>query len=104
MRVGLVGDNSIGMIEQVINIWNNGDCVVLVDWRIPFKSVEEMLESVGVEKCHIEQKLLDNIKQKKEEENIEFVPYDAIENRMGAVPKRLFNKFSKRYYFITLCN
>lgn len=97
MRVGLVGDNSIGMIEQVINIWNNGDCVVLVDWRIPFKSVEEMLESVGVEKCHIEQKLLDNIKPKKEEENIEFVPYDAIENRMVAVPKRLFNKFNKRY-------
>ena len=97
MRIGLVGDNSIGMIEQVINIWNNGDCVVLVDWRIPYNSIIEMLESVNVKKCYIEKKILDSINQKIEGKTLEFVPYISTDNRMTAIPTELYNKFQSNY-------
>ena len=32
-RVGLIGENSIEYINALLDIWNNGDCAVLIDWR-----------------------------------------------------------------------
>lgn len=35
-RVALMGENSVEYISALLDIWNNGDCAVLLDWRIPF--------------------------------------------------------------------
>ena len=37
-RIGLIGENSISYIQKLIDIWNNGDCAVIIDWRIPFNT------------------------------------------------------------------
>lgn len=95
MRVALIGDNSIEMIEQVLNIWNNGDCVVLVDWRIPYNSIVEMLESADVRKCYIESKLFENNKPKTDITDIEFLPYLVSEKRIKIIPEEICNKYQQ---------
>ena len=42
----MIGENSIGYINTLIDIWNNGDCAVLLDWRIPFATAEERNSSI----------------------------------------------------------
>ena len=60
-RVGLIGDNSVEYIKKLINIWNNGDCVVIIDWRIPHNIAKQMLLEAGVTKCYIDKRLFGNI-------------------------------------------
>ena len=47
-RVGLIGENSIEYINKLIDIWNNGNCAVLTDWRIPFQTTYEMMKEASV--------------------------------------------------------
>ena len=53
-RVALIGDNSIEYVNALIHIWNNGDCAVLLDWRIPFQTAYEMMLEANVSKCYID--------------------------------------------------
>ena len=58
-RIGLIGDNSIGWIRQLIQIWNNGDCATLLDWRIPYATLIEMIREANVAYCVVEKQYLD---------------------------------------------
>lgn len=54
-RIGLVGDNSIEYIGQLIRIWNDGDCAVLIDWHIPFNTTLEILKEASVHECYVDE-------------------------------------------------
>lgn len=45
-RVGLIGENSIEYIDKLLDIWNHGDCAVLIDWRIPYQTAIEWLSNI----------------------------------------------------------
>ena len=60
-RVALIGENSIGYVDTLIDIWNNGDCAVLLDWRIPFATSIEMMVEANVYTCFIEKTLFNKI-------------------------------------------
>lgn len=60
-RVALIGENSIGYVDTLLDIWNNGDCAVLLDWRIPFQTLKEMMKEADVHKCFIERCLFDKL-------------------------------------------
>lgn len=53
-RIGLIGENSIEYVNHLLDIWNNGDCAVLIDWRIPIATALEMMQEAGVRVCYIE--------------------------------------------------
>ena len=53
-RVALIGENSIGYVNALVDIWNNGDCAVLLDWHIPFSTAVEMMIEADVRTCFIE--------------------------------------------------
>ena len=55
-RIGLIGENSIEYVDILLDIWNSGDCAVLIDWRVPYCSAVEMMQEASVQKCHIEKK------------------------------------------------
>ena len=55
-RVALIGENSVEFIRFLVDIWNNGDCAVLIDRQIPPRSAVEMMFEANVNKCYIEQK------------------------------------------------
>ena len=60
-RVALIGDNSVEYINALIDIWNNGDCAVLIDWKVPFQTAYEMMKEAEVSKCYIENRVFDRI-------------------------------------------
>ena len=60
-RVALIGENSIKYIEKLLDIWNGGDCAVLLDWRIPFETAVKMMREADVARCYVERRLLEKI-------------------------------------------
>ena len=59
-RVALIGENSVNYIKTLLNIWNAGDCAVLIDWRIPPRTATEMMVEAKIYKCYVESHLLKN--------------------------------------------
>ncbi len=59
-RIALISENSIEYVSTLLDIWiwNNGDCAVLLDWRIPFDTAYQMMLEAGVTKCCIKERLL----------------------------------------------
>ena len=53
-RVALIGENSVEYVNVLLDIWNNGDCAVLLDWRIPFETAVKMMVEANVTRCYIE--------------------------------------------------
>ncbi len=68
-RVALIGENSIEYIDALLDTWNNGDCAVLLDWRIPFQTATQMMQEADVHKCYIEKKQLGQHRIKKPVKN-----------------------------------
>lgn len=58
-RIALIGENSIEHVNVLLDIWNNGDCVVLLDWRIPFEAAYQIMQEASVTRCYIEKRLFD---------------------------------------------
>lgn len=59
-RVALIGDNSIQYISFIVDIWNSGDCVVLIDKNTPQQVAIDMMMEAEVTKCIIDQKVINN--------------------------------------------
>lgn len=96
MRVGLVFDNSVKCIELIIKIWNDGDCVVFPDWRIPKHKIVEMLTRCDVEKCYIASSIFAKW-DLCEPCNINFIPIDDSEEKSGMVPEKIMNQYHTDY-------
>ena len=47
-RIGLIGNNSIEFINILLDIWNQGNCAVIIDFRIPFLKAFELLKIANV--------------------------------------------------------
>lgn len=92
-RVALIGENSVEYIEKVIDIWNVGDSVVLIDWRIPYHSMIQMMKEANVYKCYIESSKYTN----QEFGEIEVVTYDLSNKRDRCLPSLIYEKFYENY-------
>lgn len=57
-RTALIGDNSVEFIEKLLDIWNSGDCAVLIDWRIPTQRALEMMIDANVSLCYMDKNLV----------------------------------------------
>ena len=60
-RIGLIGDNSIEFLRHLLKIWEHNDCAVIVDWRIPWDTVQRMFEECGVVESYIDSNYAKNI-------------------------------------------
>lgn len=95
-RVALIGENSIGYISTLIDIWNNGDCAVLLDWRIPSTTATEMMIEAGVHTCFIEKKLFDK-NEMNFPNSIDFITYEKQNESAEQLPKFIYDKFQENY-------
>ena len=95
-RVGLIGENSIEYINALLDIWNNGDCAVLIDWRIPYKIAVEMMKEASVQKCFIEKKIIDKVIDDIKS-GIEFVTFERKNNSAELLPNAIYEKFKNNY-------
>ena len=93
-RIGLVGENSVEYITTMINIWKNGDSVVIIDWRIPFKSIYKMLLEASVEKCYVDDSL---VNKENDKCDIEFISYKINKSITEILSKNTYELFEKNY-------
>ena len=81
VRAALIGDNSIEYIEKLLQIWEDGDCAVLVDWRIPLERMVEMMRETEVKYCYICEQFL-NEKLADDITGIEFKVYESSSSKL----------------------
>lgn len=95
-RIGLIGENSIEYIDKLLDIWNNGDCAVLIDWRIPFQTVVEMMNEASVDKCYIEKKVLEKVSEE-QQNGIEFISFEKNSYSAQHLPDYIYDRFRENY-------
>lgn len=95
-RVALIGDNSVNYVSVLLDIWNNGDCAVLIDWRIPFQKAYEMMLDAKVNICHIENKVFEGIKAD-DFPLLQYKVYKNDESTVQELPVALYEKFRNNY-------
>lgn len=95
-RVALIGENSIGYVNALVDIWNNGDCAVLLDWRIPFQTAIEMMIEAEVRTCFIEKGLFNKI-ENQIPASIDFVTYEKQNSSATLLPNCIYEKFHENY-------
>ena len=95
-RVALIGENSVGYINVLIDIWNNGDCAILLDWKIPYLTIIEMMREANVSKCYIEKTLYEKI-DGKFTADIKFVEFDDEGKSTTYLPDKIRCKYKNNY-------
>lgn len=95
-RVALIGENSKEYVNALIDIWNEGDCAVLLDWRIPFPSLLAMMEEANVRRCVVEEAYFEKY-ETASLDSIEFTTYKAESKTAEKLPDYVYEKFSPSY-------
>lgn len=95
-RVALIGENSIEYICALLDIWNNGDCAVLIDSQIPPHKAVEMMDEAEVERCYIETKFHHSIYECSGRA-IQLIPYERDDTSAQFLPKDVYDKFKENY-------
>ncbi len=91
-RVALMGENSVEYVSTLLDIWNNGDCAVLLDWRIPFGTAVDMMREAGVTRCYIEKRFLRQIRIPLPA-GLVWITYERNSNTAEELPRELYRKF-----------
>ena len=95
-RVAVIGENSIGYVNALVDIWNNGDCAVLLDWRIPCPTAIEMMIEADVRTCFIENGLFNKF-ENEIPDSIDFVTYEKQNSSAELLPNCIYEKFYENY-------
>lgn len=94
-RIAIIGKNSAEYINLVLDIWNQNDVVVLIDWRMPPAAINNIIEENNIEKCYI-----DNTVSKSFNHGFEqhiFIIYHANVTFAQKLSNEVTNKFVPRY-------
>ena len=94
-RIGLIGENSVEYVNALIDIWNAGNCAVLIDWRVPFQAAENMMKEAAVEACYIEKSILE--KNSFENCEIKYISFNRKSNSAELIPNEILNKFNENF-------
>lgn len=95
-RVALIGENSIEYVSALVDIWNHGNCAVLLDWRMPFQTLWKMMKEANVETCFIEKSLFDKINNVNVE-TVEFFCFETKRRGAESLPDHIYDKFHENY-------
>lgn len=95
-RIALIGENSCEYISILLDIWNNHDCAVLFDWRIPSSTLIDMMKEANVETCYIQDKYFDE-KTYAAVSKIEFIAYSKRTDWTEILPQDTYDKFHADY-------
>lgn len=95
-RIALIGENSIEYVSTLLDIWNSGDCAVLIDWRIPIQTAVEMMNEAEVHVCYIEKKYYGKVSGARSQ-CITFIPFERKATAAGYLPESVYDRFKPNY-------
>ena len=95
-RIALIGENSVEYINMLVDIWNSGNCAVLVDCQIPPQATVEMMYEAQVTKCYVEHKYYEKICAVLDE-TIELISYEKENASARLLPAEIYDRFQENY-------
>lgn len=95
-RIALIGKNSVNYISLLIDIWNNGDCAVLIDWQTPFHIAIAMMREAEVKLCYLQNDLWSTCTLNDHSE-IEIIRFSVDNETTFVLPDRIYDKFDSNY-------
>lgn len=95
-RIALIGENSIGYVSSLLDIWNKGNCAVLLDWRIPVKTAIEMIVEASVSECYIDQDLIEKYRIIMPE-NIRIIAFEKQNVLAELLPDNIYEMYQNNY-------
>lgn len=93
-RIALIGENSAEYVNKLLDIWDSGDCAVLIDWRTPFETAYQMMLEAGVVECYIESRLTKNIILSKYS-SVSFSLFEISDNSPHLLPDSVRAKYQE---------
>lgn len=61
-KIAIIADNSVGYANALFEIWNEGNCAVLIDYKFPWEKIVELLVLANVQLCYVDKNVIDYIK------------------------------------------
>lgn len=95
-RIGIIGSNSVEFVSILLNIWNDGNCALLLDWKIPSYSAISLLNEAKVELCYIDDELKLFYKIA-DFPNIMIIFYKKTKLKVTFLPCAILNKYKANY-------
>lgn len=93
-RIAIVGDNSIYYINLLLDIWNQGNSAVLLDWHIPINTLIDLLVEAQVEVCYIDENIFTKINDCN---NIKFISIQSDIRTARSLPIEIYEKFRNNH-------
>lgn len=92
--IGLIGFNSIEYVEKILKIWNDGDCVVLLDSSTPYISIIEQLNITNSSMCYVCEEIYEkNYDLFKYNLNIQFISFKSNSKNYKLLPKYIYDLY-----------
>ncbi len=99
-RIALYGENSVGYVKSLLDIWHGHDSAVLIDSRIPVGSAILMMRAAHAKKCLIGGRIFASVGDGLPREitrDIEFIPFDETCTAAELLPDDVRDSFSPDY-------
>ena len=95
-RVGLIGDNSDQYVAILIELWNKGECAVLIDCHCPPETMCKMLREAEASQCYIQNEYYEKVSCLCGY-GVEFLPYSKKVSGAAILDKKHYDSFSENY-------
>ena len=95
-RIALIGENSVAYVRKLLEIWNGGNCAVLLDWRIPPQAAVSMMREADVQICFIEKTFLPAF-HLPDCADIRFTAFEKAPKTAVPLPDELYTAFQPNY-------
>ena len=97
-RIALIGDNSVGYIDKLLEIWNSGACAVLLDWRIPCQTLVTMMNEADVHQCYIDEEIYEALNSMYIANcGIIIELFNKIQTGTAVLPQWVYDKYIENY-------
>ena len=93
-RIGIIGRNSKEYVTLMFKIWNDGNCVCLIDCKTPFHEVQRLVHEVNICECFVESGLFEDISLIEETKINEY--YVSNEDYI-VLHNEIYNQFTPNY-------
>lgn len=94
-RIAIIAENSLEYINKIIDIWNSGNCAVLIDWRVPCNTSINMMEECDVEECFIDEN--NYYEFTKVSTSIKFNKLNSSKEKVELLGGDIYSKFKENY-------
>lgn len=95
-RVAIIGENSVEYVREILQIWNLGNCAVLIDFRIPIYTARKMMQEANVHKCYLQKSLLVDREQLA---GFEIIEFEANTSELRCLPEAIYTQYRANQYW-----